>query len=226
MAFVRVRSSAVALAGAGGAPGGTTRILDSKQTSVEASAAEATKVPTLLVVVVIVGVLLVWFVMFVLNPFSYVPATAAVLAAGASTFALLYVAAQALERLLEPFASLDGRYENLKATYEKALQAAENATGADQEHAAEAAAKNKAALESWREGRAILLWGVATVAGMAASAITGIYLLDIVVDSPAPSRAFDILVTGLVVGGGTKPLHDLISRLEKAKETAEDPATA
>jgi len=32
----------------------------------------------------------------------------------------------------------------------------------------------------------------------------------------------EILVTGLAVGGGTKPLHDLIKQLQ-AKNKAEDP---
>jgi hypothetical protein len=33
----------------------------------------------------------------------------------------------------------------------------------------------------------------------------------------------DILLTGLAIGGGSKPLHDLISRIEKAKNNASDP---
>jgi hypothetical protein len=33
----------------------------------------------------------------------------------------------------------------------------------------------------------------------------------------------DALVTGLVVGSGTKPLHDVLSRVQKTKEKAEDP---
>lgn len=37
------------------------------------------------------------------------------------------------------------------------------------------------------------------------------------------SREWDIIITALAIGGGTKPLHDGIKRLEKAKETP--PAT-
>ncbi|MDB5680191.1 MAG: hypothetical protein JWM94_3193, partial [Sphingomonas bacterium] len=29
----------------------------------------------------------------------------------------------------------------------------------------------------------------------------------------------DLLVTGLVVGAGTKPLHDLVANLQKTKDT-------
>ena len=42
--------------------------------------------------------------------------------------------------------------------------------------------------------------------------------------SAQPPAWADLLVTGLVVGAGTKPLHDLVSRLEKSKEKAQDPA--
>lgn len=38
--------------------------------------------------------------------------------------------------------------------------------------------------------------------------------------TPAP---VDIVISGLAVGSGTKPLHDLISSLQKAKEEREDP---
>jgi hypothetical protein len=33
------------------------------------------------------------------------------------------------------------------------------------------------------------------------------------------SKDWDIVITALAIGGGTKPLHDAIKRLEKAKET-------
>jgi hypothetical protein len=34
----------------------------------------------------------------------------------------------------------------------------------------------------------------------------------------------DILITGLAIGGGTKPLHDLISNLQAAKVSKKDPS--
>src|SRR5438477_102182 len=33
----------------------------------------------------------------------------------------------------------------------------------------------------------------------------------------------DMAVTGIAIGSGTKPLHDLISNLQKSKEKKEDP---
>jgi hypothetical protein len=33
----------------------------------------------------------------------------------------------------------------------------------------------------------------------------------------------DLLVTGLVVGAGTKPLHDLVANIERSKNGKHDP---
>jgi hypothetical protein len=33
------------------------------------------------------------------------------------------------------------------------------------------------------------------------------------------SKEWDVIITALAIGGGTKPLHDAIKRIEKAKET-------
>jgi hypothetical protein len=87
--------------------------------------------------------------------------------------------------------------------------------------------------------RAVLMWATAAVLAMLACASLGIFLLRSIetpsaakgltastsVDSsnapsstpgPAknPNRLLDLLVTGLVVGAGTKPLHDLISQIQ------------
>jgi hypothetical protein len=34
------------------------------------------------------------------------------------------------------------------------------------------------------------------------------------------SKNWDVIITSLAIAGGTKPLHDAIKRIEKAKETA------
>lgn len=88
-------------------------------------------------------------------------------------------------------------------------------------------------------GRAVLMWATASVLAMFVCAALGIFLLRSVaapgaargstasaaVHSPGaaasapstaedPNRVLDLLVTGLVVGAGTKPLHDLISQIQ------------
>jgi hypothetical protein len=107
-----------------------------------------------------------------------------------------YVAAQAVERLLQPLAEIIP-----PRAQSGAGKAVENLR-----------AKND---------RAIILLGLACLAGVALSAGAGLYFLDAISASKEPPRGLDIFVTGLIIAGGTKPLHDLISRIEKSKEKAE-----
>jgi hypothetical protein len=93
--------------------------------------------------------------------------------------------------------------------------------------------------------RAVLMWATASVLAMLVCACLGIFLLrSVETPSPAPAKAgttssapskakdpnrlLDLLVTGLVVGAGTKPLHDLISQVQtstgSAKAKASSPA--
>jgi hypothetical protein len=95
-------------------------------------------------------------------------------------------------------------------------------------------------------GRAVLMWATASVLAMLVCAFLGIFLLRSVetpTPSPAkagttssapstakdPNRMLDLLVTGLVVGAGTKPLHDLVSQIQtssgSSKAKASSPTT-
>ena len=56
---------------------------------------------------------------------------------------------------------------------------------------------------------------LAALLGVAASAATGLYLVDAIGMSIA--RWADILLTGLAVGGGANGLHQVLKSLEKAK---------
>ncbi|HEX2070385.1 MAG TPA: hypothetical protein VHF90_01905 [Thermoleophilaceae bacterium] len=168
-----------------------------------------------------------------------------------SVFAIFYIVAQAVERLLEPFATLIGG-----ETKEKAKQQADdaneqqavtlavvaregdlddlnalNAAGDTTEAAAaltDAASRKQqadAVLARIRANRVVWLWAAATVIGLAASGALGLYFVQTVATpaaKPPPEwlNEVDILITGLVIGAGTKPIHDLITRLQKAKENA------
>lgn len=139
------------------------------------------------------------------------------LAEGLSPFAAVYVAAQALERLLEPLSPWIRGNEKKEAKVQlmRAL--------ADNDSPAQAGAQRM--LGAVRADRAVVFWAVATVLAMVLSASTGLFLLHLIGVTGGPSW-LDILVTGLAIGGGTKPLHDLITRIEKSKEKAEkDSAT-
>jgi hypothetical protein len=138
-----------------------------------------------------------------------------------SVFALLYIAAQATERVIEPLASFLLTTDDMKGEMETALAGAMNAPGDAAKWGAAAEAKER--LDQRQRARAYVLWAAATVVGMLASASIGVYLIAAVTLDQTPSVPVDILVTGLVIGGGTKPLHDLIARIESAKEKAGAP---
>ncbi len=103
--------------------------------------------------------------------------------------------------------------------------------------------------------RAVLMWATASVLAMLACAVLGIFLLRSVETPSAtgattastsaaatksvpsgptpakdPNRFLDLLITGLVVGAGTKPLHDLISQIQtssgSSKASSSAPTTA
>lgn len=148
-----------------------------------------------------------------------------------SIFAFLYIAAQAIERILEPVSLLlpsqekdAGQAEQAKATA-KASLAAGNATSAQEN--LQQAANSRALADDISLARGLLLWSFASILGFLASAFLGLYLLNSVVAHTAgdalshPARWLDILVTGLAIGGGTKPLHDLISNIQANKEKAQ-----
>jgi uncharacterized membrane protein YfcA len=65
------------------------------------------------------------------------------------------------------------------------------------------------------EERALNMWAAACFLAMLASGAFGVFMLHAVgVTSVRP--AVDIAITGLAIGSGTKPLHDLISKFEKS----------
>lgn len=168
---------------------------------------------------------------------------------GFAVFAPIYVAAQAIERFLEPIASRlnptneqkdqvkQAREEKLRA--ERAVSAAVSASPADvgarglppalSPIVTRAAANEQsaiAALRLRRSERRIVWWAVATAIALVLAGFAGLGILE-AMSTKALSEglgAIDVVLTGLVIGGGTKPLHDLITRLEKAKDNA-DPAT-
>jgi len=135
-----------------------------------------------------------------------------------AVFGALFAFAAAVERLLEPITRwMPGRRE--QAWYERTVADMDNGVRG----AMPAAAAAKAAVDRARASRGILMWGVATGLSTILASSGGFYVLRALAEDPswgAVPRWVDALVTGLVVGSGTKPLHDLISRAQKQKENA------
>jgi hypothetical protein len=130
-----------------------------------------------------------------------------------SVFAALFVFAAAVERLIEPISRwMPGR--GAQALYERALADTDNGVPG----AIQAAAQYKAAADQARSSRAVIMWGLATLIATLLSAGAGFYLLRMINVDPqwdGVSTWIDALVTGLVVGSGTKPLHDLFQRFQQ-----------
>lgn len=119
-------------------------------------------------------------------------------------FAAFVVVAGAIERFLEPIAAILPPYGK---------------TPAD------------------KAGRGLLLTSFALIVGIVVSSVFGLYFLEaigvnigttvsgsseLVIKSSGDKllRGLDVFITALIITGGTKPLHDLISSIENKKEAA------
>lgn len=153
------------------------------------------------------------------------------LAADVNAFALIYVAAQAVERLVEPFSlfvlpTKDDK-DTVKAETVTALTATSPALALE---ALSRAATAKAKVKLKKSERAVIFWALATVVGIAASAALGLRFLAVILAAPAAGAApmvpawVDVVLTGLVIGAGAKGLHDLVQKLQKPADTGDDGA--
>ena len=149
-----------------------------------------------------------------------------------AVFAVLYIIAQAVERLVEPLMGVikpsDQEKEEVKAARVQ-TQLAIASAGTVADAAAKESEKQKQ-FDAVQQERAVIAWALASVFSLLICGALGLGLIESVatIDAEGGDKALfsriDVIVTGLAVGAGTKPLHDLIARLEKAKEKA-DPAT-
>jgi hypothetical protein len=102
-------------------------------------------------------------------------------AAGLSVFAGFYVAAQAIERLLEILPPGGGTKQS-------------------------------------KANRAVIFGALGFLLAIIAAESMHLYFVS-AVGAMDVNANLDVLITALAIGGGTKPLHDAIKRIEKAKET-------
>lgn len=129
------------------------------------------------------------------------------IAAGFNAFALLFVMALAIERLIQPLAPGLGPNSNDAKAQLRAAKASKNDAGIETAQAALADARNKTA---------VVTWGLATGLSCLLAAACNVTLLHAITNPTGPQAGYwvDLLVTGLAVGAGTKPLNDLWTRLQ------------
>ena len=140
-----------------------------------------------------------------------------------SAFTGLFILALAIERALEPFS------RKLGPDTTKRKHARDSALASLPAHdKADNAAKCQSAVEMSRRLTAVVTWGVATGGAFLLCAQLNITLLQAVRANGSGQPPFwaDLLVTGLAVGAGTKPLHDLVSNIEHGKHAKQNPPPA
>jgi hypothetical protein len=162
------------------------------------------------------------------GPFAFEP--------GIGVFALFYILAQATERVLEllqfaaPGAGATTGRSGQKVPKDEANRSLSHCLTAAINHSTQQnltfAADAKAVVEIVQMNRALLAWSLGSFLAMVGCGALGLYLIDAITTSGAPPRFIDLTITGLVIGAGTKPLHDLIKNLEAAKQNQENPAAA
>jgi hypothetical protein len=138
--------------------------------------------------------------------------------------------AQVVERLVEPvsntswFGGHDDPKDDKPSQKAKVLMALDQASKNDAKKLGLMAAKDgtqKAELASLKQARAISLWCLASAIGIILCYLT-VGLFQVVgilfVWSSIAGHLGDAVLSGLIVGGGTKPLHDLINLFDNKSD--------
>lgn len=137
---------------------------------------------------------------------------------GVSVFAVTYLMAQLIERIIEPFSehSLGKKRSPTKFFGDtnriKELRQNPHRTNGEEEE-----------LSKMESKRVYAFWGLTSLMGIILSYLTlglfglaGITFKSIALGSASiTGHTFDSILSGIIVGSGTKPVHDLISTLEK-----------
>lgn len=124
---------------------------------------------------------------------------------GLTLFAIFYIFTAAVERLVEPLKNLI--FDERK---KKAINMRDHGKAAGN---IQQAADGQAEINQTRADSGIITWAFATAFGILGTSATGLFFLH-AIGINGVSLWLDILITGLAIGAGTKPLHDLIGYIE------------
>lgn len=122
-------------------------------------------------------------------------------------FAVLFVMALAVERMVQPFSSWLGPDTDVQKQELASVQAQGGSSSAD-------ATKAQSDLQEGRDLTGVVCWGMATGIAFVLVSATNATLLSAILTSGKPTFYWDLLLTGFAVGAGTKPLNDLVTRLQ------------
>jgi hypothetical protein len=140
---------------------------------------------------------------------------------GISVFAVAYLMAQFIERIVEPFSEAGQKEKRpeRKPFGDTRLIKYLRKKGAIDEG-------EESILDRMKTKRVISMWGLTSFLGILLCygtvglfELSGIHFDSAVIGSRTISgHAFDSMFSGVIVGGGTKPLHDLISYIQMQKD--------
>lgn len=141
-------------------------------------------------------------------------------------YAGVVAAAAALERFLEPVSNLLMNNKAQAAKQKAAMtKTRARAAGTDPSvHMAavqlitQEAADAQAGADTERANRAVFFWAIASICGIGIAGGFGFFLLQSIAAGVNPY--LDLAVTGLTIGAGTKPTHDLITSLQAKASSA------
>ncbi|QHT54855.1 hypothetical protein GXP71_01235 [Cellulomonas sp. H30R-01] len=165
-----------------------------------------------------------WLSVSVLSDPDFVVGSTTPVVDGLTIFAVFFVAALMIERLLEPFTSWLVPADDAKAAAASDRDAATTAlvsggSSATVNTAVEKAAQSAANLAEKKWQRSVTMWAIASAVGMWVASSMHLYFLSTVGIASA-ARWQEVLATGLIIGAGTKPLHDLTELIAAKKDAA------
>lgn len=142
-------------------------------------------------------------------------------ASGYVPYAGVVAATAALERLLEPLSNLlmntQVQVDKKAAASTKAIAQTAGANPdldiADVHAKTQDAADAQAKVNTQKANRAVFFWAIASICGIGISGGFGFFLLQSIATTGV-NPYLDLVVTGLTIGAGTKPTHDLITSLQ------------
>jgi hypothetical protein len=154
---------------------------------------------------------------------------------GFAPFAVIYIVAQAIERLIQPITGFTVKAEEKsKATTKLATAKGKHAValiagdpGLAQAEAGKTIEERKK-LKVIQADRAVAFWGLATLLALLACGALELGMIQSVAKVTGKSGGvpdwfndLDVIITGIAIGAGTKPLHDLISTIQSSKQKAD-----
>jgi hypothetical protein len=142
---------------------------------------------------------------------------------GISVFAVAYIMAQLIERAVEPFSEIkigEEKKPEAKLFSDTDTIKGLRSLGDDRSD------KQDSELDKLDAKRVTAMWGLTSFLGILLCYFTvglfevvGVYFQSLAVAGRIiTGHTVDSILSGMIVGAGTKPLHDLIGYLQKAKQ--------